>query len=75
MATSFGYYTEPILVGDSRVVGHPLPRTAERYSVDSTCQLLKFNLTLDGTTGVLGGVDLGQEVSLGAGGLPTKVHG
>ncbi|CAK9058718.1 Uncharacterized protein SCF082_LOCUS31246 [Durusdinium trenchii] len=53
VATSFGYYTEPILVGDSRVVGHPLPRTAERYSVDSTCQLLKFNLTLDGTTGEL----------------------
>jgi len=35
------------------VKGYPLPRTAERYSVSSDCDLLSLNLTIDGNTGQL----------------------
>ncbi|CAK9059678.1 Uncharacterized protein SCF082_LOCUS31576 [Durusdinium trenchii] len=52
-ATPFRYYTEPMLLGQRDVVGHPLPRTAERYSMDSSCALLDLNLTVDGHTGAL----------------------
>eukprot|EP00434_Breviolum_minutum_P043295 symbB.v1.2.038585.t1/scaffold5977.1/size23871/1 len=54
-ATAFRYYTEPLLVGDTagEVKGYPLPRTAERYSVSSDCDLLSLNLTIDGNTGQL----------------------
>ncbi|CAE7497806.1 unnamed protein product [Symbiodinium sp. CCMP2592] len=52
-ATAFGYYTEPMLLGQRTAKGYPLPRTASRYSVDSSCKLLDFNLTINGTTGEL----------------------
>eukprot|EP00439_Symbiodinium_sp_Y106_P074421 s3382_g14.t1 len=52
-ATPFRYYTEPLLIGQSAVTGHPLPRTASHYSVDADCKLLEFNLTINGRTGQL----------------------
>ena len=42
---------EPLLIGQSAVTGHPLPRTASHYSVDADCKLLEFNLTINGRTG------------------------
>ena len=35
------------------VKGYPLPRAGSSYSVDDKCQLLKYNLTIDGLTGAL----------------------
>ncbi|CAE7037210.1 unnamed protein product [Symbiodinium sp. CCMP2592] len=52
-ATAFAYYSEPMVLGERVVNGHPLPRTASRYSLDSACKLLEYNLTIDGSTGEL----------------------
>eukprot|EP00438_Fugacium_kawagutii_P021215 Skav201612 [mRNA] locus=scaffold152:1071978:1078365:+ [translate_table: standard] len=73
-AGEFRYYSEPLLVGDDAglIKGYPLPRTATRYSVDSSCGLLDLNLTIDGTTGELRLVPGCSSVGCGA---PTHLGG
>ena len=34
------YYVQPMVFGDTVVSGWPLPRTAERYSVNADCPSL-----------------------------------
>ncbi|CAE7417065.1 unnamed protein product [Symbiodinium natans] len=64
-ATPFRYYTEPLLSGSGTVKGYPLPRAGSSYSVDDKCQLLKYNLTIDGLTGALKLVDGCRTVGCG----------
>ncbi|CAK8992633.1 unnamed protein product [Durusdinium trenchii] len=48
--TPFHYADKRFAIGDD-INLHPIPRTAERYSVDSGCELGAHNLTINGTTG------------------------
>eukprot|EP00928_Gymnodinium_smaydae_P037786 TRINITY_DN26188_c0_g6_i1.p1 TRINITY_DN26188_c0_g6~~TRINITY_DN26188_c0_g6_i1.p1 ORF type:complete len:2649 (+),score=321.37 TRINITY_DN26188_c0_g6_i1:44-7948(+) len=52
-ATPWDYVVEPLTFGASTVLGFPSPRTAERYSVEKDCELMKYGLTIDGKTGKL----------------------
>ena len=51
-ATPFTYPDTRFAVG-AAVSLKPLPRTAERYSVDSGCGFAAHNLTIDGATGAI----------------------
>ena len=51
-ATPFSYPDTRFAVG-AAVSLKPLPRTAERYSVDSGCGFAAHNLTVDGATGAI----------------------
>ena len=52
-ATPFTYPDTPLLQLEAAVSLKPLPRTAERYSVDSGCGFAAHNLTIDGATGAI----------------------
>eukprot|EP00439_Symbiodinium_sp_Y106_P014738 s3506_g2.t1 len=52
-ATKFAYFVGPIALGATQVVGHPVPRTASKYSVDKDCELAKFGLSIHPQTGAL----------------------
>ncbi|CAJ1363816.1 unnamed protein product, partial [Effrenium voratum] len=52
-ATPFQYYVGPMAIGSSQVVGHPIPRTASQYAVDKDCEMAKFGLRIDPTSGKL----------------------
>ena len=70
-ATPFTYYVEGLVVGQETVVGHPVPRTAARYSVDKDCELSKYGLTINSETGAL---ELHSDCSVGCGfGKPFTV--
>ncbi|CAE7443578.1 unnamed protein product [Symbiodinium sp. CCMP2592] len=49
----FVYYVAPMALGLTEVVGHPLPRTAHRYSLNKECELVKYGLSLEPETGKL----------------------
>ena len=50
--TPFRYADKRFAVG-AAIHLEPLPRTATRYSLNSGCNLAAYNLTMDGTTGVI----------------------
>ncbi|CAK9022469.1 unnamed protein product [Durusdinium trenchii] len=52
-ATPFTYYVGPTVLGASEIVGHPVPRTGSKYSVNQECELVKYGLTIDASTGEL----------------------
>jgi len=52
-ATPFTYYVAPVALHSFEVDGFPVPRTAEKYSVDKDCQLLEHGMTINGETGGL----------------------
>ena len=54
------------------IVLKPEPRTAQRYTVDSACELAAHNLTLDGSTGVISYMD-GKEKPKEAFSFPCEV--
>ncbi|CAE7457781.1 unnamed protein product [Symbiodinium natans] len=65
-ATSFAYYVGPLALGSSSVVGHPVPRTASHYSVDKDCELAKYGLMINPSTGALGLISGCSTVGCGA---------
>ena len=52
-ATPFTYFVGATVVGATEIVGHPVPRTASKYSVDKDCELAKYGLTIEASTGQL----------------------
>jgi len=52
-ATAFMYVVQPLVLFAQEVYGQPVPRTASRYSVNPECQLAKYGLTINGSTGAL----------------------
>ncbi|CAE7197775.1 unnamed protein product, partial [Symbiodinium natans] len=52
-ARKFSYYVGPLAVGATKVIGYPVPRTARLYFVDKDCELSKYGLTINPTTGAL----------------------
>eukprot|EP00466_Bigelowiella_natans_P006874 jgi/Bigna1/69920/fgenesh1_pg.10_\ len=62
--TPFEYYMERTngmgLVG-SEFKAVPVPRTAKSYILSKDCELAKFNLTMDGNTGVISGTPMHDE--------------
>ncbi|CAK9063504.1 Uncharacterized protein SCF082_LOCUS32878 [Durusdinium trenchii] len=81
LATEFSYFVGAAVVGSPSIVGHPVPRTTAKYSVDkdgrapqegtgsgegADCELLKHGLTIDSVSGELKFVDGCTSVGCGA---------